>query len=107
MKGFMDIYFSSIQKSLTIADKTRFLQHFYRSMAETSLNPRQIKVLGKMLEAYPEEFAGGLTNRKYVSMTNTSSETAKRDLRDLLEKKMIQKGDAEGRSTYYLLNTGF
>jgi len=60
-----------------------------------------------MLEAYTEEFAGGLTNRKYVSMTNTSSETAKRDLRDLLEKKMIQKGDAEGRSTYYLLNTGF
>jgi Fic family protein len=100
MKGFMDIYSSSIQKSLTRVDKTRFLQHFSRSMAETSLNSRQIKVLGKLLEAYPEGFTGGLTNRKYVSMTKTSSETAKRDLRDLLEKQMIQKGNAEGRSTY-------
>lgn len=103
---FLGIYSSSIKNSLTLVEKTQFLQHFYRHMAEAALNPRQIKVMGKLLEAYPEEFAGGLTNRKYVSMTKTTPETAKRDLKGLLEKQMTLKGDAQGRSTFYLLNTG-
>ena len=56
-----------------------------------------------MIHAYPEGFLGGITNRKYVAITGTSSETAKRDLRNLLSKELLRKGDAAGRSTYYVL----
>ncbi|MDF1567131.1 MAG: hypothetical protein RQ801_12530 [Spirochaetaceae bacterium] len=58
----------------------------------------------KMIDAYPEGFAGGLTNRKYVAITGVISETVKRDLRDLVIKGVLRKGDAEGRSTYYVFS---
>ncbi len=101
---FLNIYSESILDSLTLVEKSQFLQSFYRSMAGMSLNTRQVKVMGRLLEAYPENFAGGLTNKKYVSITKTSAETAKRDLKDLLYKQLICRGDARGRSTFYLLN---
>ena len=52
----------------------------------------------------PDGLTGGLTNRKYVSMTKTSPATAKRDLQDLERSGILIRGDARGRSTYYVLN---
>ena len=56
-----------------------------------------------MLEAWPDGFEGGITNKKYVSMTKTSSETAKRDLRDLVEKQVLIPNEGRGRSVSYRL----
>ena len=58
----------------------------------------------KLAEKFPEGFQGGLTNKKYVSITKSSSETAKRDLKDLLEKKIITKNQGGGRSISYDLD---
>ena len=44
-----------------------------------------------------------MTNRKCVAITGTSSESARRDLADLVCNGLLQKGDAAGRSTYYVL----
>jgi|GEM_PF-3595432 len=57
-----------------------------------------------MLESFPEEFIGGLTNQKYVVMTKISSETAKRDIKDLVLKKVLLQNEGGGRSTRYQLN---
>jgi Fic family protein len=46
-------------------------------------------------------FEGGLTPRKYVALTSTSSVTAWRDIDDLVRKGLLLKGQGAGRSTSY------
>ncbi len=38
-----------------------------------------------MLDAGPDGFEGGMTNKKYARLTKTSPATAQRDLSDLVE----------------------
>lgn len=101
---FFRTFSASIDYSTGMIEKALFLQKFYRETEEIELNVRQRKVLKKLLDIYPEDFTGGLTNRKYTVITKTSTETAKRDLKDLVTKGILHYGDAGGRSTYYLLN---
>jgi len=76
---------------------------FWKKHALTGLNNRQRKVVNRLLDEGPDGFEGGLTNRKYVSMTKTSRETAKRDIADLIEKGILRKNPGRGRSTSYHL----
>ena len=77
--------------------KARFWQH---NVGET-LNARQKKVINRLLDAGPEGFEGGLTNRKYKGMTKVSPETAKRDIADLMKKGILVRRAAGGRSISY------
>lgn len=100
-------YFSSVilksQKSarqmiLFTINKTKFLNKHRHH-----LNERQLKVVKKMFDLGVDEFKGGMTSQKYVSITRSSRATATRDLQDLVDKKIvIQTG--EGRSVKYELN---
>ncbi len=101
---FLKMFTNAIENSKTVIEKSLFIGKFYKSISEISLNERQRKVIKKILESYPDEFAGGLTNKKYVSITKISSETAKRDIKDLVEKSILLQNDAKGRSTSYRLN---
>ncbi len=56
-----------------------------------------------MIECEPEGFIGGMTNKKYVSIAKVSPATAKRDLADLVEKKLLKKNESKGRSVSYSL----
>jgi Fic family protein len=67
------------------------------------LNGRQLKVVRRMLREGPEGFAGGMTAKKYMSITETSKPTATRDLQDLLAKRVFALVGG-GRSTRYLLD---
>lgn len=49
------------------------------------LNERQLKALNRMLDEEPGGFVGGMTNKKYVSLTKASPATAQRDLAGLVE----------------------
>lgn len=100
---FVEVYRQSLTASLQKIGRSVVVDRYYRRIVDLSLNERETKAIKKMIDAYPEGFSGGMTNRKYVSITGTSSETAKRDLKDLLNKGLIQRGDAAGRSTYYVL----
>lgn len=104
LNWFLQMFSRSIDSSLKIIENSLFKNTYYKRIHESGLNDRQIKVIGKLLEPYPEVFSGGLTNKKYVSMTKISPETAKRDVRDLLDKGIILKNDSKGRSTSYRLN---
>jgi len=61
-------------------DKTLGFAQFWQIHSSTPLNERQRKVLSRILKIHPDDF--GLNNRKYVALTRTSRETAKRDLAD-------------------------
>jgi Fic family protein len=101
---FLSMFSSSIENSKAVIEKTIFITDFYKSLANFNLNPRQIKVIKKLLDHLPEDFVGGLTNKKYVSITNVSPETAKRDLKELLDLGILLSNEGKGRSTSYRIN---
>lgn len=67
------------------------------------LNERQLQILRRMLEEGPKGFAGGMSAKKYMSMTGASKATATRDLQDLVEKDVFAPTGG-GRSTHYRIN---
>lgn len=80
--------------------KTKFFDRF-----KGQLNERQHRVARRMLEEGPKGFEGGMSTKKYISLTHTSKATATRDLQDLVEKgAFIPSGG--GRSTRYKVNLG-
>lgn len=78
--------------------KTRFFDEY-----KTKLNERQLKAINKMLDALPEGFEGGMTAKKYMSITRASKATATRDLQELTEWGVIMPAGG-GRSVHYNLN---
>jgi Fic family protein len=67
------------------------------------LNARQTKALNKMLDMGADGFEGGMTAKKYVSITKTTKATATRDLHELVENKILTQ-QGHGRGTHYFLN---
>lgn len=81
-----------------LVQKTKFWD---RHRAD-DLNERQIKVLDRILDMGSENFAGGLKTKKYQAMTKTSTPTAARDIKELLEKGCIEHIEGtKGRNTSY------
>lgn len=101
---FLSMFQSSIKNSKTLIEKSIFKAKFFKSFADRSLNQRQLKAINKLLDHLPEDFEGGLTNKKYVSITNVSPETAKRDLKELLDLGILLQNEGKGRSTSYRIN---
>jgi len=75
---------------------------FWARHAHMTLNERQKKALNVLLDAGPEGFVGGMTNKKYASLAKTSPATAQRDLAELVEKGCLVLTGA-GRSVRYEL----
>lgn len=69
---------------------------------KADLNNREEKVLKKMFEAGSDGFEGGMTAKKYMSITKTSKATATRDLQHLTELGVLVVNGG-GRSVYYEL----
>jgi Fic family protein len=77
---------------------------FWIKFKKININDRQRKVINKMLDLYPKNFEGDMTNKKYSSITKSSSITAARDLSELCKNGLLLKGESGGRSTHYLIN---
>ena len=76
--------------------KTRFWQRW----ATTPLNERQVKLVNRMLDG----FEGKLTSSKWAAIAKCSPDTALRDITDLVNRGVLQKSHAGGRSTSYELS---
>ncbi|MEP3349365.1 MAG: Fic family protein [Marinomonas sp.] len=74
---------------------------FWERHKNTELNERQKKVLNKLLNAGTDGFEGGMTAKKYMSITSSSKATATRDLSDLVEKECLCRLEGGGRSARY------
>lgn len=75
---------------------------FWARHRATSINERQRKVLNRLLDVGPGGFQGGMTTRKYVSLTQCSPITASRDLTELAAVGLLISHGA-GRSTAYAI----
>lgn len=65
-----------------------------------SLNERQMKVLNMMML---HEFEGNLTSGKWAKITHCSTDTALRDIEELLNMGALEKAGESKRGTHYLL----
>ena len=76
-----------------------FKAEFWQKNIHTALNDRQRKLLNKLLDG----FDGKLTSSKWAKIAKCSKDSAVRDINDLIEKGILQKDVAGGRSTSYEL----
>ena len=83
------------QTLATVLTKARF----WEAHARESLNERQVKILNRLLDG----FEGKLTSSKWATMNHCSQDTANRDIRDLIGRGILVRGQAGGRSTSYEL----
>ena len=72
---------------------------FWETHASAMLNGRQVKMLNRLLDG----FEGKLTSSMWAAMNRCSQDTANRDIRDLIERGVLERGTARGRSTSYKL----
>jgi len=72
---------------------------FWESHSVESINERQRIVINKLFDG----FEGKLTSSKWAKIAKCSQDTALRDILDLVEKGILTKDFAGGRSTSYLL----
>lgn len=104
LSWFLDIYSHSIESSMEIIKGDLMAQRFYTNISKIALNERQLKVLEKMVQKLPENFTGGLTNKKYSAITKVSLATVKRDLKEMADLGILIIGEERGRSTNYQIN---
>ena len=78
-----------------VLTQARFWQHW----ATATFNARQVRMLSKLLDG----FEGKLTTSKWAVIAKCSPDTALRDINDLLDRGVLRKSEAGGRSTSYVL----
>ena len=66
---------------------------------ETPVNDRQRSVINRLLDG----FEGKLSSSKYAKLAKCSADTALRDINDLLDRRILVRESAGGRSTSYRL----
>ncbi len=92
--GCLDRALSATDEILaSVMQKARF----WELHKDTSLNERQRLMIQKLLNG----FVGKLTSSKWATMTKSSSDTAVRDINDLVKKDVLVKDEGGGRSTTY------
>ena len=113
--NFLDITFwcewflETLYKALIDAkDRLNFIiikTKFWDKNRDKNLNSRQIKVLNFILDIGIDNFKGNLTKKKYMSISNSSSTTASRDLAQLIELNCIKQIEGTaGRNISYEIN---
>lgn len=94
--GCLDRAFAGAETTLSsVLRKARF----WEAQAGATFNDRQRLVLNRLFNG----FEGKLTNAKYAKLAKCSSDTALRDIDDLLKRGILIRDAVGGRSTSYTL----
>jgi Fic family protein len=72
---------------------------YWEKMRDVPLNERQRLVINRMLQG----FEGKLTTSTWAALTKSSSDTALRDIQQLVERGVLIRNQVGGRSTSYSL----
>lgn len=83
---------NTMQKILSKAE-------FWKRHEHTAINERQRLILNKLFDG----LEGKLQTSKWAKITKTSTDTALRDIKDLIEKGILQQTNEGGRSANYEL----
>lgn len=89
----------AVDQAHEVLDKVLAKSHYWQRWGAEPLNERQAKLLNRLLDG----FEGKLTTSKWAAIAKCSPDTALRDITDLLNRNMLRKSPAGGRSTSYEL----
>jgi len=99
IKWFLQCLINALRSTDSILKQVLFKADFWNRHSMTIINERQRKLINKILD----EFDGKLTSSKWAKIAKCSKDTAIRDINDLINKNILQKEEAGGRSTNYEL----
>jgi Fic family protein len=99
IQWFLQCLIRALEATDQVLSKVLFKAAFWLQHRETALNDRQRKLINQLLEG----FEGKLTSSKWAKIAKCSKDTAIRDINDLVQKEILQKEAAGGRSTSYEL----
>lgn len=94
---FLVTLLKAIEHAHSVLDQVFTKAKFWQHAATIPMNERQIKVLNRLLDG----FEGKLTTSKWAALAKCSQDTALRDITELLQRSVLQKTNAGGRSTSY------
>ena len=97
---FLDALHRAVGQAQQTLDSVLVKSRFWQRWATTPMNERQVKLLNRLLDG----FEGKLTSSKWSAIARCSPDTALRDITDLLERGVLRRSDAGGRSTSYELS---
>jgi Fic family protein len=101
---WLDWFLNCLKNALLASEKilqsVLYKSDFWNRNAKTTFNDRQIKMLNKLLDG---DFRGKLQSSKWAKICKCSQDTAIRDIKDLIEKRILQQEQQGGRSTNYEL----
>lgn len=104
LEWFLSCFGRAVQRSeillKTVLDKAAF----WKVHHQAPLSERQRKVINRMLDAGEGKFEGGLTTRKYASLTGVSRATAFREIEQLVALGILRQNPGRGRNVNYDLN---
>lgn len=83
----------------SIIQKILHKAEFWKLHEHTPINERQRLMLNKLFDG----IEGKLQTSKWAKITKTSTDSALRDIKDLVEKGILQQTDEKRRNTNYEL----
>jgi len=99
---FLNTLYKSITEAIASLGYVVQKAKFWDAHRNDKLNARQTKVLNMILDKGIENFEGGLTTKKYMKMSKTTSATASRDMKEMVLFACIKKVEGtSGRNVCY------
>lgn len=96
-------FFDCLKKAMLATENTtqKILRkaEFWKLHEHTPINERQRLILNTLLQ----DFEGKLKTSKWAKIAKTSTDTALRDIKDLIEKGILKQTDERGRNANYEL----
>ncbi len=99
LKWFLNCLDKSIEGAEVLLNDILRKSRFWENRQHESFNDRQRKVINRLLDG----FEGNLTSSKWALLTKCSHDTALRDIENLVQRGVLAKNGAGGRSTSYFL----
>lgn len=87
----------AMDSSMDVLEKVSVRTDFWDKHRNAALNARQKKMVDTLLD----DFYGTLNVSKWAKITKSSTDTALRDIRDLMSKGILAQNEGGGRNTSY------
>ena len=97
LQWFLNCLLEALQSSEKILSKVLNKHNFWNVHKNLDFNERQKKIINRILDG----FEGKLTTSNWAKICKCSTDTALRDIKDLLDEGILRKEEKGGRSTGY------
>jgi Fic family protein len=99
MEWFLGCLTRAVEGARTALSGVIGKARYWEQVRDVSMNDRQRLIVSRLLEG----FEGKLTTSKWAALTKSSQDTALRDIQQLVERGVLVRNQAGGRSTSYSL----